>query len=53
MKYCKDGNFEGLFTCISNGIDLEQRDISWNDYTGLIWASCKGHKSIVNILVES
>ena len=42
MKYCKNGNFGGLYTCIKNGIDLEQRDKSWNDYTGLMHASCEG-----------
>ena len=52
MKYCKDGNFAGVFTCIKNGIDLEQIDKSCSDYTGLMHASCKGHKSIVNILID-
>ena len=51
MKYCKEGNFAGLFTCIKNGIDLEQRDKSWNDYTGLMQASEKGNKSIVDLLI--
>ena len=52
MLYCKSGNFAGLFTCIRNGIDLEQRDKSYIDYTGLMHASAKGHKSIVDILIE-
>ena len=52
MKYCKEGNFAGLFTCIKNGIDLEQRDKSYRDYTGLMHASANGHKSIVDIFIE-
>ena len=52
MKYCESGNFAGVFTCIKNGIDLEQRDESCSNYTGLIRASREGHKSIVDILVE-
>ena len=52
MQYCINGNFAGLFTCIKNGIDLEQRDKSWNDYTGLMHASQNGYKSIVDILID-
>ena len=52
MKYCENGNFAGLFTCIKNGIDLEQRDKSCYDRTGLIHASLKGHMSIVDILID-
>ena len=52
MENCGNGNFRGLFTCIKNGIDLEQRDKSDRDFTGLIWASREGHKSIVDILID-
>ena len=41
-----------MFTCIKNGIDLEQRDKSYDDRTGLMQASAYGHKSIVNILID-
>ena len=52
MKYCKEGNFAGLYTCIRNGIDLEQRDENHFNYTGLMHASKKGYKSIVDLLTE-
>ena len=52
MKYCKEGNFGGVFTCIKNEIDLDQKDESCNDKTGLIHASEKGNKSIVDLLLE-
>ena len=52
MKYCEDGNFAGVYACIKNGIDLEQRDKNYYDCTGLIYASQNGHKSIVDILIE-
>ena len=52
IEYCKNGNFEGVYTCIKNGIDLEQRDESYYDFTGLIHASYNGYKSIVDILLE-
>ena len=41
-----------MFTCIKNGINLEQRDKSYFDYTGLIHASREGHKTIVDILID-
>ena len=52
MEYCIYRNFAGVYTCIRNGIDLEQRDKSHYDYTGLMHASCQGNKSIVDILIE-
>ena len=52
MEYCKSGNFAGLFTCIKKGIDLEQKDKSYLDFTGLMYASREGHKSIVDILID-
>ena len=41
-----------MFTCIKNGIDLEQRDKSYQNFTGLIHACREGHKSIVDILID-
>ena len=41
-----------MFTCIKNGIDLEQRDKNWYKYTGLIHAIKKGNKSVVDILID-
>ena len=52
MEYCKNGNFAGVYTSIRNGIDLEQKDKSHNSFTGLIHASYKGYKSIVDILID-
>ena len=40
-----------MFTCIRNGIDLEQKDKSYFDFTGLLHESEKGRKSIVDILI--
>ena len=39
MEYCKNGNFGGVYTCIKNGIDLKQRDKTYPNYTGLMYAS--------------
>ena len=52
MQYCRNGNFGGVYTCIKNGVDLDQKNKSWYDYTGLIYASENGHKSIVDILID-
>ena len=41
-----------MLTCIRNEVDLEQRDKSFNDFTGLMYASRDGYKSIVDILLE-
>ena len=52
MKYCKDGNFAGVYTCVRNGVNLEQRDKSFDNYTGLMYASEKGYKSIVDLHID-
>ena len=51
MEYCESGNFAGVYACIRNGIDLEQRDKSNYDYTGLMHASKKGKISVVDLLI--
>ena len=52
LDYCKKGNFAGVFTCIMNNVDIEQRDKSYCNYTGLMYASRYGYESIVDILIE-
>ena len=39
LRYCGDGNFAGVYTCIKNKVDLEQKDKSCCDFTGLMDAS--------------
>ena len=51
MKYCKDGNFAGVYACIRNGIDLEQRDKSHQNFTGLMHACLNGHKNVFDLLI--
>ena len=52
MQYCKDGNFAGVYTCVRNEVNLEQKDESCWDYTCLMYASWKGYKSIVDLHIE-
>ena len=41
-----------MYTCIRNEVDLEQKDKSCYDYTGLIYASIHGYKSIDDLHIE-
>ena len=41
-----------MFTCVKNAVDLEERDESFYDCTGLIHASREGHKIIVDLLTD-
>ena len=52
MKYCENVDFAGVYTCARNKVDLEQKNKDHYDYTGLMYASKHGHKSIVDLYID-
>ena len=52
MECCIDGDFAGVYTCMRNEVNLEQKDKSFSEYTGLMHASWRGYKSIVDLHLD-
>ena len=51
LTYCKEGNFEGVYTCLLNGVDFNQKDKKNSNETGLVYASKNGYETIVDLLM--
>ena len=51
LTFCKEGNFEGVYTGLLNGVDFNQKDKKNSNETGLIYASKNGYKTIVDLLI--
>ena len=51
MQYCKDGDFAGVYACIRDGIDLEQRFEYYQNCTGLMHAIANKRKNIFDLLM--
>lgn len=47
----KDGNFEGAFSLITSGADLNARDK--DRATPLYWSACRGNAPLCEVLVQA
>ena len=41
-----------MYTCVRKEVNLEQKNKICGDNTGLMYASSRGHKSIVDLHIE-
>ena len=51
VKHCRDNSLEGMNECLSNGVDVNTKEINSN-WTGLMYACQNGNPAIVSRLLE-
>src|SRR5690606_9252951 len=53
IEASKEGNFERVKELLNKCVDINFKDNSFYGWTALMWASHRGHKNIVKLLIKN
>ena len=51
VKHCRDNSLEGMNECLSNGVDVNTKEINSN-WTGLMLACLSGSVEVLDLLLS-